>query len=57
MECENTYSAENLMNYSLAISLIEKLESEQLLSPEDGKNLRNVMRMKYGLPEGSIYAA
>lgn len=51
------YSAENLMNYRIAIALVDNMDKRGSLTAEDKKILYTKLGEKYGINSDSIYSA
>ena len=54
---EERYSAENLMNYRIAIALVDNMDKRGSLTAEDKKILYTKLGEKYGINSDSIYSA
>ena len=51
------YSAENLMNYHIAIALVDNMDKRGSLTAEDKNILYTKLGEKYGINSDSIYSA
>lgn len=54
---EERYSAENLMNYQIAIALVDNMDKRGSLTAEDKNILYTKLGEKYGINSDSIYSA
>ena len=54
---DERYSAENLMNYRIAIALVDNMDKRGSLTAEDKKILYTKLGEKYGINSDSIYSA
>ncbi len=55
-EVHECYSAENIMNYRIAVSLVNNMAAEGFLTGADRKKLYAVLAGRHGIEPDSIYA-
>lgn len=55
-EVHESYSAENIMNYRIAVSLVDNMAAEGFLTGADKKKLYAVLTRRHGIEPDSIYA-
>ncbi len=55
-EAEESYSAENIMNYRIAVSVVDNMSAEGFLTDADRKKLCAVLAERHGIDKDSIYA-
>ena len=53
---DSIYSPENLLRYHTTLALLEKLTQDGQMSQRDYRRSCTILRCKYGLPSGSIFA-
>jgi hypothetical protein len=55
-EAHECYSAENIMNCRIAVSLVDNMAAEGFLTGADRKKLYAVLARRHGIEPDSIYA-
>jgi len=55
-ETPDCHSAENLMNYHIAVALVDNMAKEGFLSETDKKKLYAALGKRHGIEPDSIYA-
>ena len=51
------YSPESIINYHLALAVMNSMEKSGRLAPERKRKLYTILTRKYGYDSGSIFAA
>ncbi len=54
---KNTYTVKNIINYRTAISVIDLLAQDKVITQTEKKELYRVINKKYGFNASSIFAA
>lgn len=54
---ENRYSPESLINYHVALAVMNSMEKTGRLAPEHRRKLCTILARKYGYDSASIFAA
>ena len=55
-ESDDCYSAENIMNYRIAVSVVDNMSEEGFITEADRKKLCAVLAERHGIEPDSIYA-
>jgi len=54
---DKNYKPENIIQYQVAVAVVEKLETEGLISQRDKRKIITALNRKYGFDSCSIFAA
>jgi len=55
-EARESYGAENIMNYRIAVSVVDNMSAEGFLTDTDKKKLYAVLAERHGIDPDSIFA-